>query len=379
MSLARKGLVKPVRAEVPGEDAIPLPPLADLRRDVRGHPEGGARRAPRALRRWLQAQAREGRASASTTRSSATTSSRRIATAQSSSPPTSARAGPRRRRAAPCLGDGGPSALAREDLPAAVVMFERAAGAAARGSTAARLAALRDEAIALWEAGRADAGERARAPRTRGGCRRRRRMAALAELERVVVRAARERRRTTGESPRRVIASSCDGSATTSGSRWPGWLSSAHDVPARTRPLRRTARDALDACSTLASRRTRGSARRRRVVQAACSTARPRLRGAVRVHASSSPRSRTPTFEAGLATDARRARMRWTVDFDEARERYADAAAVSRSSGFACPAALTQIGVPLELLAGDPSRQSTRQRRAPRSMRVSGRSHCRRL
>ena len=91
MSLVRKGLVQARRARTAGRGHVPVPSLADLRRGVRGHAQGGARGAPRARSRGGSGR-RPRRASASTTRSSATTWSRRIAIAPSSSRPTSGRA-----------------------------------------------------------------------------------------------------------------------------------------------------------------------------------------------------------------------------------------------------------------------------------------------
>ena len=92
MALVRKGLVAPSRSELPGEDAYRFRHSLDLRRDLRGDAEGGARRAARAVCALAPAPgAGRERGSASTTRSSATTSSRPTAAGRSSCRTTSRR------------------------------------------------------------------------------------------------------------------------------------------------------------------------------------------------------------------------------------------------------------------------------------------------
>ena len=61
-------------------------------------------------------------------------------------------------RAASLLGQAGRQAYVRDDMPAAAELLGRTAGLLPRGGDPARLAALRDRAIALWESGAAEEG-----------------------------------------------------------------------------------------------------------------------------------------------------------------------------------------------------------------------------
>ena len=104
-ALVRHELIRPERPQLPGEDALPLPPPADPRRRLRRPAEGRSRRPAPPLRRLARGQ--DGRSS-SWTSSSATTSSRPPATRPSWADPTRAR--PPRRRSA----RGGGAARARQ-------------------------------------------------------------------------------------------------------------------------------------------------------------------------------------------------------------------------------------------------------------------------
>ena len=133
MTLVRKGLVQAVARRGAGRGRVALPPLADLRRDVRGHPQGGARRAPRAIRALAPVEGPR------RTRLRRPRRDRRLPPGAGVSLPHELGLADERTRwrSPPTRGAllarraGGRSA--REDMPAAVGMFERALGAVARG------------------------------------------------------------------------------------------------------------------------------------------------------------------------------------------------------------------------------------------------------
>ena len=85
ITLVRKELIRPDRADAPRRRRLPVRPRPDPRRRLRGDSEAATRGAPRALRALAR---RPGSATRHPTRSSATTSSRRTATASSSARPT---------------------------------------------------------------------------------------------------------------------------------------------------------------------------------------------------------------------------------------------------------------------------------------------------
>ena len=179
------------------------------------------------------------------------------------------------------------------------------------------------------------------------------RIGALAELERIV------HAQLTGvdvESVRaaagRVIASSAtDGDDATIALAWRR-ISPRTDVPASTRlPRRRHAvRRACSSCRRQPGR----SARRRRPLQQPSLRPDPRERGPLRVPRA--PRARYEPNPPGRC-DGRDVRIagRWSATSTRHKTSYRAAAAILEELGLdLARAALTQIGIPLELLAGDP-------------------------
>ena len=238
-------------------------------------------------------------------------------------------------------------------MPAAADLLGRTAAFLPVGSPA-RLAALRDEALALWEAGRADAGTRAlelsTARRVAAGDER---MGALAELERIV------HEQLTGvdvESVRaaagRVIASSAtDGDDATIALAWRR-ISSAHRRAGEYAAAEAAARRALEHARAAGDSREEA-----RAVDGLCNSL---LYGPTPAsEALSACREllvpgTSRTLQA-VVTGAMSGLLAMVGDFDEARSAYRAAAAILEELGLdLARAALTQIGVPLELLAGDP-------------------------
>ena len=151
----------------PGEDAYRFRHALIRDVDVRRHAEGGARRPARGVRALAQAQP-AAEASASTTRSSATTLEQALPLPRRARlrPTTHSGARSSRRRSCSARRAGGRSA--REDMPAAVAMFERAADARSPGTTASstRCATMRSSSgSAAMRAGEWDARARALARR----------------------------------------------------------------------------------------------------------------------------------------------------------------------------------------------------------------------
>jgi len=350
LSLARKGLVRPVRADVPGEDTMRF--RHALIRDVAygGIPKSVRADIHESFAVWLQSNARAGFGDHDEIVGYHLEQGFRF---RHELGLTDARTTALAHQAALRLGEAGRQALAREDMPAAADLLGRTAAFLPVGSPA-RLAALRDEALALWEAGRADAGTRAlellQSEAVAAG---NERMGALAELERIV------HEQLTGvdvESVRaaagRVIASSAtDGDDATIALAWRR-ISSAHRRAGEYGAAEAAARRALEHARAAGDSREEA-----RAVDGVCNSL---LYGP------------TPAGEAlsacrellvpgtgrtlqAVVTGAMSGLLAMVGDFDEARSAYRAAAAILEELGLdLARAALTQIGVPLELLAGNP-------------------------
>jgi len=256
-------------------------------------------------------------------------------------------------QAATLLQDAGRHAFARDDMPAAADLLGRAAALLPIGGVE-RLSALRDRAVALWEAGEADAGrdaldllhEEALATGHE-------QMIAFTELERVVheqltgadvalVQAAAERVIELGTTIGDDAAVALAWRRISSARRRAGEYAAAEVAARRALEHARAAGDsreearAVDGlCNSLLYGPT--------PVEAALQTCRELL--AVRT---------TRTLEANV-TGVMAGLQAMQGDFEDARAAYRQAAATLEELGLELArAALTQIGVPLELLAGDP-------------------------
>ncbi len=256
-------------------------------------------------------------------------------------------------QAAVCLGEAGRQALAREDMPAAADLLGRTAAFLPFGSPA-RLAALRDEALALWEAGRADAGARAldvlhREAAAAGD----EQMEALAELERIV------HEQLTGVdlgavqvAAKRVIAASATGGDDAAIALAWRRISSAHRRAGEYAAAEAAARRALEHARAAGDSREEA-----RAVDGLCNSL---LYGptpadeALSVCRALLVPGTSRTLKANV-TGVMAGLLAMAGDFEEARSAYRAAAAILEELGLdLARAALTQIGVPLELLAGDP-------------------------
>ena len=256
-------------------------------------------------------------------------------------------------RAAGLLGAAGRHAFARDDMTAAAELLGRTATLLEVGD-AARLEALRNQALALWEAGRAHEGaqalarlhEEARATSNE-------RMTALAELEQVV------HEELTGAdvgrvqvAAERVIAlSTAEGDDGAIALAWRR-ISAARRRAGEYAAAELAARHALEH-----ARAGRDSREEARAVDGLCNsllygpTPAAEALAACRELLSSGT---TRTLEASV-TGVIAGLQGMLGDFDHARDAYARAAATLEELGLELArAALTQIGVPLELLAGDP-------------------------
>jgi class 3 adenylate cyclase/tetratricopeptide (TPR) repeat protein len=255
--------------------------------------------------------------------------------------------------AAGLLREAGRHAFARDDMPAAADLLGRAAVLLPVGSDE-RLHALRDRALALWEAGEADEGIRALDRlHEEAVAAANEQMMAVAELERVVheqltgadvaaVQAAAERVIELGTVIGDDAAMALAWRRISSARRRAGEYAAAEVAARRALEHARAARDsreearAVDGlCNSLLYGPT--------PVQTAVATCRELLAGGT-----------TRTLEASV-TGVMAGLQAMHGELAEARESYRRAAVTLEELGLELArAALTQIGVPLELLAGDP-------------------------
>lgn len=255
--------------------------------------------------------------------------------------------------AAALLGEAGRNAFAHDDMPAAADLLGRAAALLPLGSVD-RLDALRDRALALWEAGDAVKGERAlEGLHEEAVAASNERMIAFAELERVVheqqfgadvapVQAAAERVIALGAADGDDAAAALAWRRISSARRRAGEYAAAEVGARRALAHARAAHDAREEaravdglCNSLLYGPT--------PVEPAIATCRDLLAGGT-----------TRTLEANV-TGVMAGLEAMRGAFDDARAAYGRAAATLEELGLELArAALTQIGVPLELLAGDP-------------------------
>jgi class 3 adenylate cyclase/tetratricopeptide (TPR) repeat protein len=255
--------------------------------------------------------------------------------------------------AAALLQEAGRHAFARDDMPAAADLLGRAAALLAVGGVE-RLNALRDRALALWEAGEADQGIRALDQLyDEAIAASHEQMIAFAELERVVheqltgadvapVQAAAERVIELGTTVGDDAAVALAWRRISSARRRAGEYAAAEVAARRALEHARAARDsreearAVDGlCNSLLYGPT--------PVEVAVETCGELLAGGT-----------TRTLEANV-TGVMAGLQAMRGAFDDARGAYRRAAATLEELGLELArAALTQIGVPLELLAGDP-------------------------
>jgi class 3 adenylate cyclase/tetratricopeptide (TPR) repeat protein len=351
LSLTRKGLVHPQRADLPGEDTFRF--RHSLIRDVAygGMPKALRAELHAAFASWLRTQVAPGFGEHEEIVGYHAEQAHRYRTELG---PQDDRTRALAEQAAELLGAAGHRALARDDMSAAAGLLDRTAALLPVGDPR-RLHALRDSALAYWEAGRAEQGvDLLRRLYAEAGAAGDEPMLALADLERIVheqltgadvelVKAAAERvielRSATGDHVdvarawRRLAAAH----------RRVGAYSAAEDA----------ARNAL--------RQARAAANRQEEARAADALSNCLLYGptpASRARAACAEllaaEGRTRTLEANV-TGVVAALDAMLGDFDAARESYIRAAAVLEELGHELArAALTQIGAPLELLAGDP-------------------------
>ncbi|HET9243819.1 MAG TPA: adenylate/guanylate cyclase domain-containing protein [Gaiella sp.] len=256
-------------------------------------------------------------------------------------------------RAAGLLGAAGREAFARDDMPAAAELLGRAAALLPPGEPA-RLEALRGRAVALWEAGRPEEGAQALErllgeARTAGD----ERMTAVAALERIVheqqlgadvesVQAAAER----------VIALSAPiGDDATLALAW-----------RRISSVRRRAGEyaAAEAAARRALEHARAAGDSREEARAVDGLCNSLLYGPTPADDALATCRQLLSTESTLTLEANVTGVVAGLEamlgyFDEARSSYRHAASLLEELGLdLARAALTQIGVPLELLAGDP-------------------------
>ena len=367
LSLARKGLVHPVRAELPGEDTFRF--RHALIRDVAygGMPKGLRSELHEAFASWLRSQPAAGFGEHDEI---VGYHAEQAYAYRAELGPEDERARALAEHAAELLGAAGRRAFARDDMPAAAGLLGRAAELLPVGDTR-RLQALRDNALALWEAGSAEQGasslERLHTEARAAGDER---TVALAELERIVheqltgadveaVKAAAERVIELGSVAGDDIAVARAWRRLSSAHRRAGALSAAETA----------ARNAL------AHARSAGDVREEaRAADALCNCLvygpTPVLEALETCRELLAAGSRTRAFEASVA-GAVAGLSAMLGDFDEARYAYARASSILEELGHELArAALTQVGVPLELLAGNPD---VAEREARKGAQIFGR------
>ena len=125
MTLVRKGLVKPSRGEVPGEDAYRFRHSLICDETYAGIPKAVRAELHERFARWLQAQAREGRGALGVHDEILGYHLEQAYRYRTELVPADEPARELAAEAGALLASAGRRALGREDLPAAVVMFER--------------------------------------------------------------------------------------------------------------------------------------------------------------------------------------------------------------------------------------------------------------
>jgi class 3 adenylate cyclase/tetratricopeptide (TPR) repeat protein len=363
LSLTRKGLVNPVRADVPAEDTFRF--RHALIRDVAysGMPKALRSELHEAFASWLRSQVAGGFGEHEEIVGYHAEQAHRY---RAEVGPNDERTRALAEQAAELLGAAGRRALARDDMPAAAGLLERTAALLPVGDPR-RLDALRDSAQASWEAGRADLGvtllgllhDEARAAGDE-------RMVALAELERIV------HEQLTGadvdlvkSAAERVIAlGSASGRDVDVARAWRR-LAAAHRRVGAYSAAEEAARNALHHARAASNQQEEA-----RATDALCNCMLYGPTPATEALATCSELlaadGRTRTLEASvLGVVAGLQAM--VCDFDSARTAYARAAAILEELGLELArAALTQIGVPLELLAGDPVEAEQEARKGAR-------------
>jgi class 3 adenylate cyclase/predicted ATPase len=351
LSLARKGLVRPVRAGQAGEDGFRF--RHSLIRDVAyaGIPKAVRAELHEGFSTWLRSQtaSRFGEHDEIVGYHAEQAHRYRVELG-----PVDARTRALAEQAAALLGAAGRRAFAIDDMPAAVGLLERTAALLPVGDER-RLEALRDHALALWESGSAEEGtralERLHAEATAAEDAR---MTALAELERIV------HEQLTGvdvdavqTAAERVIElSSASGDEAAVARAWRR-LSSARRRVGAYSDAEAAARSALSHARAAGDRREEA-----RAADALCNCLlygpTPASDALATCSELLTAAGRTRTLEANV-TGVAAGLEAMLGDFDKARAAYARAASMLEELGLELArAALTQIGVPLELLAGDP-------------------------
>jgi hypothetical protein len=350
LSLARKGLVDPVRADAPGEDTFRF--RHALIRDVAygGMPKGLRAELHEGFATWLRAQPAAGLGEHDEIVGYHAEQAYRYRTELA---PSDSRSEALAEQAAQLLGAAGDRALARDDMPAAVGLLERTASLMPEGD-ARRLEALRDHALALWETGRAEDGARALARlHAEAAAAGDERMVALAELERIV------HEQLTGadvdavaRAAERLIELSASVGDDIAVARAWRRVSSAHRRVGSYSAAERAARKALHHARLARNRREEA-----RAVDALCNCL---LYGPTPAAAALETCEELLTAAGGSRTlEANVLAVKSGLesllgDVDAARESYERAATSFSELGLELArAALTQIGVPNELLAGD--------------------------
>ncbi len=351
LSLARKGLVQPVRAELPGKDTFRF--RHSLIRDVAyaGIPKAVRAELHEGFASWLRSQRPDGFGEHDEIVGYHAEQAYHYRTELG---PTDDHTRALAELAAELLGSSGRRAFDRDDLPAAVGLLGRAASLLPLGEPR-RIEALRDHALALWEAGRADEGavalEQLRSEARDAGDEH---TVALAELEELA------HEQFTGDDLAAVHAAAervielgaATGDQAAVARAWRR-LSSARRRVGAYSDAESAAREAL-----MHARAARDRREEARAVDALCNCllygptpAPAALETCVELLAAT---GRTRTLEANV-TGVVAGLEAMLGDFEAARRSYARAAAMLEELGLdLARAVLTQIGVPVELLAGDP-------------------------
>ena len=360
LSLARKGLVEAVRTGVPGEDTFRF--RHALIRDVAyaGMPKIVRAELHEGFAAWLRAQTAEVFGEHDEI---VGYHAERAHAYRAELGPEDARGRALAELAAELLAAAGRRAFAREDMPAAAGLLGRAAELLPMGDSR-RFDALRDQALALWEAGDAERGarslDRLHTEALEAG---NAYMVALADLERIVheqltgtdvdvVRAAAERVIALGE------AAGDDAAVARAWRR----LSSAHRRVGAYSAAETAARQALSHARAAGNPQEEA-----RAADALCNCLlygpTPATEAVETCKELLATESRTRTLEASV-TGVAAGLQAMLGDFDSARGSYVRAASMLEELGLdLARAALTQIGVPIELLAGDPEAAEREARR----------------
>ena len=350
MTLTRKGLVHPVHDDIGGEHTFRF--RHALIRDVAyaAMPKSVRTDLHEAFAEWLEAQAGPGFGEHPEIVGYHAEQAFRLRTELGLRDERTLELGA---RAATLLGTAGNQAFARDDMPAAAELLGRTATLLPAGDPA-RLEALRNRALALWEAGRPEEGANALEQlREEAHAASDERMTAFADLERIV------HEQLTGADveavqavAERVIAlSTATGEDATIALAWRR-ISSARRRAGEYAAAEAAARRALEHARAAGDSREEA-----RAVDGLCNSL---------LYGPTPANEALATCRELLATGTSRtleANVRGVMagllamvgDFEQARDAYRTAAAMLEELGLdLARAALTQIGVPLELLAGDP-------------------------